>query len=322
MNQASRHIAIPLLSVAILASIAIGPVPSPSPRLKPTTPTTHIQYFGFAIVDCGHDDPHDAVVNTNYTDEVIGFSNIAHIAAYDASASIEPRLIAMLNAGLAPLLDVSALVTVAIEDQTMPAGFRLEPRPNAPQILDDWYTLNHLDKFIDQLAAIYLVDEPIWNGMSPAQIDSIAAVVKARFPTVPIALIEAGPAVANMHIPTQIDWIGFDHYGIVDPSTDPAYLNIVQTMLKKRTRPEQRMVIVMESQWLDEYTQAGVKQEIMSTIADNYTTLALDYPETIAIFGYSWPGGLDGNNQTGARHLPDSVHQTYRQLARSLGLHN
>ena len=317
----SSTIFLTIFPAAVIVSLAIGPIPSPDPVIKPSTPTTHIQYFGFAIVDCGHDDPNDAEIKTNYTDEVVGLSNIAHIAAYDASASIEPRLVAMLDAGLAPMLDVSALLTVAIEDQTMPAGFRLEPRPNAEQILDDWYQLNHLDDLADQLAAVYLVDEPIWNGMTPTQIDSITAIVDAQFPSVPIAMIEAGLAVETMHIPAQVDWIGFDHYGIVDPATDPTYLNLVETMLNKRTRPDQRMIIVMESQWLDEYTQLGVKPEIMSTIANNYTALAINNPETIAILGYAWPGGLDPN-QTGARDLPKSVHQTYRQLVRSLGLVN
>ena len=154
-----------VLFFGVTSVSASEPVRSPNPVQKIPAPTTHIEYFGFAIVDCGHDDPNDSVANTNYTNEVRGFSNIAHIAAFDNSASIEPRLSAMIHAGLAPLLDVSLLVTMPIEDQSMPGGFRLELRPNASQILADWYAINHLDLFVDQIAAIYLVDEPIWNGL-------------------------------------------------------------------------------------------------------------------------------------------------------------
>ena len=41
-------------------------------------PPSEVRYFGFAVIDCGWDDPLDDEAKTNYVDEISGFANVGH----------------------------------------------------------------------------------------------------------------------------------------------------------------------------------------------------------------------------------------------------
>jgi len=63
-------------------------------QTKVTAPqqTHHIEYYGFALVDLGWDDPTDTDTKTNYVDEVGNFTNIAVVLAVNPNDDIRDRL--------------------------------------------------------------------------------------------------------------------------------------------------------------------------------------------------------------------------------------
>ena len=71
--------------------------------------------------------------------------------------------------------------------------------------------------YLSQIAAFYVMDEPYWaHGLTPAELQTAVACIKADFPTIPVAVTFAYPSVNNFTdsswIPTNLDWISFDQY--------------------------------------------------------------------------------------------------------------
>ena len=71
--------------------------------------------------------------------------------------------------------------------------------------------------YISQIAAFYVMDEPYLHGLTPAHLQTAVACIKADFPNIPIAVTFAAPSLTNFisssWIPSNLDWISFDHYG-------------------------------------------------------------------------------------------------------------
>ncbi len=68
-----------------------------------------------------------------------------------------------------------------------------------------------------------ILDEPVWNGITVANLDTICTTIKSSFPTAITMVVEAEPAVMAGHdllnkpvnynpIPASVDWFGFDNY--------------------------------------------------------------------------------------------------------------
>lgn len=281
-------------------------------------PRTHIEYFGFAIVDGGHDDPRDNTPTTNYAAELRGLGNIADIAAFDPDEDLTPRIDAMAGAGIRPMLNVALILFRHVPDAGSPTGVRLVLRDDADGRMGRLVGTGSLAQQKNRLSAIYIADEPAWNRASMDQLARAAAIVDAHLPGVPIALVEAAPAIGDLIVPQEVDWIGFDRYGVLDPARDPAWQADLAALLAARSRPDQRILIVMESQFLPIYAEWGLEPRIMSLVAWNTAQAALACPEAVAIIGYPWPGGFDEPGQLGARNLPASVRQTYRDIYQQL----
>jgi hypothetical protein len=293
-----------------LAGNAAQPVQVPSP--------TQIQHFGFSIVDAGHDDPHDDEVRLEYVDEVAGFSTFADLAPYFATEDITPRIDAMKQRGLKVFLHAQGLLFDHVVDADSPTGVRYVLRADAPDRFQAFVQINALDTRQADLVAVYLADEPAWNRLDNEQLRLGASIVESLLPDVPIAIIEAAPAIVDLDIPESVDWVGFDRYAVGDPSTDPQWQQDLQTLIYRRTREDQRIIVVMETQWIPEYSKLGYEQSIMGAIATNTLKAAQACPHAIAIVGYSWPGGLDRPEQQGARQLPKDVQAVYHRIGRRI----
>lgn len=307
-----------LRALALAISTLLSCAPNRTADVVQTPIGPDIAYFGFLIVDAFHDDPHDTEPKTNYADEVAGFTNIADIAVFSPQDNVAARIATMRSLGIKPILLVPTLLLDFIPDQSSPTGIRYELRPDAQARFTQFVQQNALSDIRDDLAAVYIADEPAWNMMDPLDLDAAATIVRQALPGVPVAIVEAAPALPQLVVPQSIDWIGFDHYGVLDPAHDPLWQSELQTLRSKRSRPDQRVIIVMESQWRPEYDAAGLSAEIMASVARSYVAAARNCPETVAILGYTWPGGFDSPDQLGARNLPASVIATYRRLGRSI----
>ena len=145
-----------------------------------------------------------------------------------------------------------------------------------------------------------------------------ADLVKATFPTTPIMLIEAAPAIGALVVPRSVDLIGFDQYGVAAPDADPAYRAHLAALKSRRSRPDQRLVVVMEGQWLPAYDGQGVDPGLMATVAQRYFALAESDPEVVAMVGYLWPGGVAGPSHRGTRNLPPGVIGEHLRLGKAI----
>lgn len=301
-----------ICTIVTLASLTLGNPTAPSPA------PSAIRHFGFSIIDAGHDDPHDNEVRTVYTDEVASFSTFADIAPFHATEDITPRIDAMTSKGLKVFLHAQGLLFDQVRDTDSPTGVRYVLRADAASRFQGFVGINTLADRQDDLVAVYLADEPAWNRLDNKQLAEAAAIVKACLPDVPLTIIEAAPTIESLEIPTDVDWVGFDRYGVGDPSTDAQWQHDLRTLIDRRSRPDQRIIIVMETQWIPEYTKMGYDPLIMGAIAINTLKAARECRHAVAIIAYSWPGGLDRPEQQGARQLPQAVRSIYTQIGRGI----
>ena len=273
----------------------------------------HIVYYGFAAVDCLWDDPHDMFSKTNYVDEVAGFTNLAQLCVFSEQEPLETRLNAFHTFGIKALLSVEPLLFDRQPDSSSPSGERITLSSEAQARWMQFIEINEPWLTPDYVAAIHLADEPVWNSLSDAEFAQAISIVKASLPTLPTVAIEAYPVLEDLVVPDSLDWIGFGRYGHRDPSTDPLWLADLET-LKAKLNPEQKLVIVAETQWLPQYEDAGMSAADMARVVENYLNVARANPETVALIGYTWPGGLDDPGQLGARDLPTSVLETLKSI--------
>ena len=289
---------------------SVDPVLAPAPR--------HLEFFGFALVDCGFDDPTDGVQKTNYLDEVAGFTNAAHICPFDPTEVLAARLDAMVAQGVRGVLSLDAILFETFVDTTRPSGLRTSLRPDFAARWASFLAANgsHLDQ--THLRCISLVDEPTWNGVPPSELEQAADLVAATIAGVPLLVIEAGPAVIDLIVPEVVDWLAFDHYGVLDPRIDPLWQDTLAELAAKRTRPEQRLVIIAEAQWIPLYAPYAVTPSTMGDVFLAYYDLCASDPRVIGMLAYLWPGGFDDPDQLGARQLPDGARGKIRAVGRAV----
>ena len=287
----------------------------PSPKFQAAATST-TKYFGYALVDCGYDDPFDAVAKTNYVTEVAAFSNFGQMCVFAPSDNIVSRLNIMSQNGMQAMLSVQAIFFAGTPDASVGSGTRFTLRSDYQARWSTFIQTNKLNQHASQIAAFYVADEPGWSGIPYQQLRAAADAVKASFPTVPTAIVEAPAALATLQVPTSIDWIGFDHYAIPNPETDPVFQAELALLKSKRSLPTQKILLVMDAQWFPFYGDAGYPESYMSTIAISYYNIAQANPDVIGIVGYAWPGGLDASGQKGTRELPQNVTDEHKRIGK------
>jgi hypothetical protein len=277
----------------------------------------HLEWYGFVGVMCDLDDPLDDVRKTNYLDEVAGFTNLAHLCpnALDVSA----RLQELRDAGVKAAIDMtSVFFERAPGPSPSGAATHLVLSPKAAANWASFRAANAGRLGPDYLAAYYLVDEPVWQGASAGDIEAAAALLDAHAGQVPILIVEAHQVIDRAVFPRTVDWVGFDRYGTRDPRTDPKYQADLAMTRARRTRADQRLVLVLEAQWYPFYADHGAPPEYMATVAMNYHAAAKTDLEVVGLVGYLWPGGLSGAGHRGARDLPASVKAAYVEIGRAI----
>ena len=310
------------LLVIAAAALAIGVAPGGSAQgilPRSSAPTRkHLEHFGFALVDCGFDDPLDGVVKTNYADEVAPFSNIAHLCVFQPTDSIGGRLATFAALQMRAILSIESLFFTLVPDFGSPSGFRLTLRGDHLARWQQFIALNGSVIDEDTVAAFYLADEPFWNSCPAADLQAVADLVEASHPRIATMIVEAAPALASLVVPTSVDWIGFDHYGVFDPGSDATYLGELDLLKSRRSSTHQRVLLIMEAQWFPAYGTFGVTEDDLGAVALNYYALGQSDPAVIGLIGYLWPGGFDAPDQEGARELPASVQAVYAFLGRQI----
>jgi len=280
-----------------------------------STAARHLQYFGYAMVDCGYDDPLDDDTKTNYLAEVAPFSNIAQLCIYQPTDNIVDRLAGMSQSGVKAMLAIPDILFNGVPDSSTGSGVRFTLRADYKARWNQLIMTNQ-GADLSAIAAFYLADEPTWNGIAFADLRTASDMIKRTFPRIPIALIEAWPAIDTLRVPRSVDWIGFDHYGIARPATDAGYLDELARLKNKRSRREQKILITLEARWLPDYAAIGIQAADMAAVATSYYDLAQSDRAVIGLLGFLWAGGLDNPTELGARELPANVLAEHQRIGK------
>lgn len=265
----------------------------------------HIKYFGFALVDYYIDDPNDSVFLDNYIFEVDSFSNIAQMYVRNYYDTIISRVNLMDAHCVRPVIDISA-VFYFTADSNAPSGKNYDLHPDYVSRWNTFRTTNISVLDSNKIAAFYIMDEPYWNGLDFNELNQTCVLVKQDFPEIPLMFIEAWPVVDSVVVPVDIDLLGFDKYGVYDVSTDSDYIARLEIIKNKRNKSSQKIMLVMDVQWVDHYATAlGWTQDTLKYVVQNYYNLAVADTDIVGIAGFTWPGLAPG--WLGARSLPESV---------------
>jgi len=287
-------------------------------ELPDITDSDHIKYFGFTIVDTYWDDPTDTETKTNYSDEVASFSNMADILVLDPSDNIIAKMDAMQKLQMKAILHLNELF-FELEGTGSPSGTDYKLRTDAQARWDTFMATNNLNENQDLVQALYIGEEPTWNGISFTELQQATDYVKSTLPNIPIMVIEAYPALTDLQLPTSVDWVGFDHYFIKDPKNDTTFTSEI-ALLKSKLSAEQKLILVMDAHYIDfaHGDLGGITLNEMKAVARSYYELAKSEPKTIAVLGYFWPSGFDVDNSIGARHMPEAVKNEYIRIGKEI----
>lgn len=275
--------------------------------LKAQTAPAHLKYFGFTAIDCLYDDPLDASTTTNYITEVDTFSNLAHMCVYDHTENMVARINLMNAHCVNPFLHIQSIFFEFV-DTLAPSGWNYDLHADFTARWTSFMTTNAAALSPEKIGCFYIADEPYWNGISLSDMDTVCTLLKNAFPTIPLMIVEAYNTVNSMEVPQAMDWIGFDRYGTFDPQLEPEFIENLDTVKSRLSSPNQKIVLIIDDQWFPEYlTYLGWSQDTMADVVQNYYNLAAADTSIIGLFGYIWPGGLDGPTHHGVRNMTAAV---------------
>lgn len=179
--------------------------------------------------------------------------------------------------------------------------------------LRDWRDLSaKIKPYANVIAAFYPIDEPYWHepGCSmeiKSDIEKVIGIIKADFPTIPVAVFFAIPCVtSDLIIPNGYDWVGFDCYqsfvdcGQRDPHQSASWY---ATTLLSRMIPNQRLILAPDAWHKDpnhSYPPLPYQNEL-ALRAEQYYSLALSEPRVIGMFNFIYQNFAEG---TGTQDMP------------------
>ncbi|MEO1615931.1 MAG: hypothetical protein AAFV88_08795 [Planctomycetota bacterium] len=274
----------------------------------------HLEYFGFALIDVGWDDPSDTQAKVNYLDEVARFSNLADMLVAEPNDRIEARLDAFAAVNVKAVIHLNYLLFEQVGTNA-PSGADFDLRGDFRQRWDAFVKLN---KRQHEIAALYIGEEPTWNGVAFEELREVADYLKASLPETKLMLVEAFPALRSLIVPKTIDWVGFDHYFISDIEHDAAFQAELNLLKKKRSADHQRIILIPDAHFIPEvHRHFGVTRDKMVGIADAYCRIAAEDEDVIGLMAYFWPGGFDDPTALGTRQMSDVKNQ-YRKIGRRI----
>lgn len=289
---------------------------------QPSTPdrnTNHLQFFGFTLIDTYWDDPTDDKNKMNYIDEVASFSNVADMLVIGPKDNLVERMEQIERYQMKAILHLHGLFFEQT-GTTGPSGVKYSLRTDFQNRWDEFVQVNDLQTNQNLIQAFYIGEEPTWNGISYEELKSATDYVDQHFPDLPIMVIEAYPILDRLRVPTSVDWVGFDHYFVKDPGSDPDYQQEWALIHSKLSSPHQRLVVIMDSHYIPEIHGeiSNIALEEMGEIAQNYYQLAKSDTSVIALLGYFWPNGFDVPKSIGARGMPESVKDEYARIGKEI----
>ncbi|MEE8523409.1 MAG: hypothetical protein V3T72_05720, partial [Thermoanaerobaculia bacterium] len=161
--------------------------------------------------------------------------------------------------------------------------------------------------------AFYVVDEPFWNGLPVADLETANSTVKATFPLIPTMAsmnrhdIDAAPPFLPEDL---LDVVGFHMYAVPeDPNIDAEYqLYLARFQAQFSGRD---FVVVADAWWTPHrHGAAGLEPPSLADRARQYRQVAEDIG-AIALGTFVWESFSD---VTGLRDLPEEVLREYIRI--------
>jgi hypothetical protein len=258
-----------------------------------------IRYFGY---EGGGEDDSSLAATAAYT-------NIAVTDGIDGVGSgvLAERLARMRLAGVRAMIE---LTSVLFE----PSADGWSYRADAPQRWAAFVEENALVLDADHVACFYVMNEPTWNRVPPADVDRAARLVKGSFPAIPTAIVEAWLAVGEA-VPPSVDWAGIDEYAIRNPAVDPVY-QAALAALRKSLAPGQKIIYVLDGWWAAGlHGAAGIAPEDLADIASRWYDLARSDPDAVLLAVFTWPSSA---GYLGTRDLPAAVRSRHAAIGRAI----
>lgn len=328
-----RQVSFPLLLIIFLTSQYKIAYSQDTSHTRGSTPGTqakapestnknpHLKYFGFTLIDVGWDDPTDKNNKTNYIDEVAPFSNIADMLIVSPTESIIPRLERFSKHKVKAVLHLHELFFQRAGNNA-PSGAAFDLRKDYRQRWDKWVAINELKKTHSMIQALYIGEEPTWNGITFEELSAACDYIKSTLPKTAdtaILVVEAFPAIKDLKVPKSVDWLGFDHYFIKSPATNQGFINELALLKSKRSSPHQKIVLVADAHFIPKvHSYFGVKETDMKGIATAYYQMACADTDVVALLAYFWPGGFDSPYAKGTRNLSPQVLNEYERIGREI----
>lgn len=284
----------------------------------PIKTNQNLKYFGYTLVDVGWDDPTDSENKTNYIDEVHSFSNIADILVVNPTDNILDRMNAFNFYDVKAMLHLNEIFFEKKSVGGSKSGFIYGLRTDYQQRWDTFINTNNLPINHTQVGCFYIGEEPSWNGIPENEFKTACDYAKLTVPQVPIFNVEAYLDIDNIYTPNSVDWVGFDHYFLQQPSINADFLNEFSTM-KSKMKDHQKIFLIMDAHWIKIlHGSSGISKEDMDFIARDYYNFANSDTTIIGVLGYFWPSGFDIKNSVGTRHLPNNVLDEHKRIGKSI----
>lgn len=280
---------------------------------------SHIENFGFTIIDTYWDDPTDSEIKTNYADEIHSFSNLADILVVNPSDNLIQRAQIFADFELKAILHLNELFFELV-DNNSPSQSNYDLRPDFQERWNEFKSVNQSILNTNYIGAFYIGEEPTWNGITFIELNTVAQLLQIEFPNVPTMIIEAFPSLNDLQVPETIDWIGFDRYFVENPNTNFEFQQDWETLKTKISNQNQKIMVVLDSHYIEwahgDFGNIDLTQ--MGEVANNYYELAKSDEKVIGILGYFWPNEFDIPESIGARGMPQSVKMEYIRIGREI----
>ena len=235
------------------------------------TVNNNLKYFGFTLIDVGWDDPLDAIIKTNYVDEVASFSNVADILVVNPADNIIARMQLMSNSQMKAILHLNDIFFDSV-GAGGPSGTLYDLRPDYQTRWNDFVATNNLTANYSMVQAFYVGEEPTWSSISYLELKAATDYIKTTIPKVPILIIESYIIINSLRVPTTVDWVGFDHYFIKDPKNSSVFLNELSILKSKRSSQTQKIVLVLDDHFISylHLDLGGITELEMKDVATSY----------------------------------------------------
>lgn len=314
LNKISLIFTFPFLFVFFISCKKNTEIATPFP--EKTNP--NLTHFGYTLIDAYWDDPEDQEEKTNYADEVASFSNLADILVLEPTDHIVERVEYLAELDLKAILHLNEIFFEHVGEMDSLSGANYDLRADYAERWDTFIATNDFLTNHEDIGVFYLGEEPTWNGISAAEFEEASSYIKATIPEIPILLIEAYPAIASLEIPPSVDWIGFDHYFIADPSSNTTFQEELALIKSKKTA-DQDLVLILDAHYIPfAHGSSGIAKSDMDQVARNYYQLANSETAVVAMLGYHWPSGFDIPSAIGTRHLPEHVKEEHQRIGKAI----